>query len=321
MPENEIKLVIIIPAYNEEEHIEQTIRSLPRAIPGVSMVEILVIDDGSRDETANKAAAAGAIVVKHLRNKGLGRALATGIKEALARRADMVVNIDADGQFDPTEIAKLIESLNSGSADFASGNRFLNGRPAHMPLIKYWGNKAMTALINYLTKEKFHDVSCGFRAYSREALLNLNLFGRFTYTQESFIDLAFKRINIAEVPVSVKYFPDRESKIAKNLFVYALKTLSIIIRSIVNYQPLKFFAYPGFIFILLGLIFIGYLLVHKYATGMYSPYKAYGFIGAGLGIFGALLVAVGLFADTIDRIRINQEKILYYEKKRDHKAE
>ncbi len=187
-----------------------------------------------------------------------------------------------------------------------------------MSLIKYWGNKATTRLINYLSNGDFKDVSCGFRAYNKEALLNLNLFGRYTYTQETFLDLRFKNLKIKQVPVSVKYFKNRKSKVAGNLLKYTWKSLNIIVRSIVYYKPLRFFGYPGIVLLLIGFVFIVFLLGHKILAGDYTPYKAFGFIGASFSLFGLLMILVGLVADIMDKIRRTQERILYYEKKREY---
>ena len=313
-------LVIIIPAYNEEETISKVIKKIPSKIDGIKEIKVFVINDGSSDKTAENARRAGADKVFFNKKRlGLAKTLALGIDKALKEGADIVVNIDGDDQFSPQEIEKLIKPILSKEADFVCGNRFNNGRPVNMPLIKYYGNKIMTYFINWITAEKFNDVSCGFRAYSYQALLSLNLFGQFTYTQEMFLNLSFKGIKIKQAPVEVKYFANRKSKVADNLFAYVYKTLKIIFRSFVYYKPLRFFGYPAIILFLIGSSFVAFLLYHKLTTGIYSPYKAYGFVGGGLIIFGLLLFVVGLLADIIDKIRQTQEQILYYEKKRAYK--
>jgi len=192
-----LKLIILIPAFNEEVKIKEVIDKLPRNINGVDEINCVVIDDGSSDNTSNVAREAGAVIIKHAHNQGVGSAFISGIEYSLKNNADMVINIDADNQFEPDEIPKLIKPILEKQADFVSGNRFLNGRPNNMPLIKYWGNKAMNKLISYIAGHKYNDVSCGFRAYSREALFNLNPFGKFTYTQETFLTLSFKGLRIS----------------------------------------------------------------------------------------------------------------------------
>ena len=309
------KLIILIPAYNEEEKIGEVIKNLPKNIDGVSEIKCVVVNDGSGDRTEELAKQAGAKVLSHSYNQGVGTALNTGIDYFLKTDFDLMVNIDADGQFEANEIKILLKPILENKADFVAGNRFEEKRPENMPRLKYYGNKMMNKFVGLITGRSFDDVSCGFRAYNRNALLNLNLFGKFTYTQETFLDLHFKKIRILQVPISVKYFTDRKSKVAGNLFKYAYKTANIIVRSVLYYKPLRFFALPGIFLIVLGLGFAGFLVWHKLFVGSYSPYKAFGFIGGGLMIFGLLMVLIGFIADMLDKLRQNQEKILYLYKK------
>jgi hypothetical protein len=174
----------------------------------------------------------------------------------------------------------------------------------------------MSKLISALSGQKFADVSCGFRAYSKEALLRLNLTGNFTYTQESFLDLASKGIEITTIPVSIKYFPERKSKVARNLFRYGYQTLKIIIRSYRDYKPLKFFLSLGLIFFFFGFISGVITIAHFLLTGAFTPYKFVGFISVYLVSLAFLFWIIGLFADMFVRTRLTQEQILYYEKLR-----
>src|SRR3990167_7134516 len=162
------RLAIILPALNEAKTISVVIRGIPQAISGITDIDIFVINDGSTDDTASIARASGAHVVSHDSNKGVGAAFHTGLRSALASGADITVNIDADGQFNPTDITHLIKPIQLGKADFVTASRFAD--PAltpQMPAIKLLGNRLMTSMINFITKKKFTDVSCGFRAYSR----------------------------------------------------------------------------------------------------------------------------------------------------------
>ncbi len=313
------KLFIVIPAYNEESTILSVINKIPRFIKNISEIKVVVVNDGSTDKTADLVKKSKAVLLNQKENQGVGSAFARGLDYALERGADIMVNIDADNQFDPAEIPLIIKPIIKNQADFVVGNRFFNGRPKNMPVIKYYGNKLMNFIISSLSGKKFQDVSCGFRAYNREAMLNLNLFGKFTYTQETFLDLSFKGLSVKQIPISVKYFKDRKSRVAGNLFAYTYKTMNIIIRSVLYYKPLKFFAYPGIFLILFGSFFVGFLLCHKISVGSFSPYKAYGFIGASLMTFGLVLLFTGLVADIMDKIRGTQEKILYNIKKNNFK--
>src|SRR5687768_432830 len=185
-----MKLVVTIPAQNEEKTIARVVAGVPRDILGIDDVEVLVLDDGSSDATAQAARAAGASVVAVQGRPGLGKVFQAGIEAAMRRGADLVVNIDGDGQFDPADIAHLIEPLLDDEADFVTCSRFKDPElyPV-MPRVKYWGNWAVVKIVNAICGgSRFTDVSCGFRAFNREALYRLTLFGKYTYTQECFID-------------------------------------------------------------------------------------------------------------------------------------
>ncbi|MFH1841362.1 MAG: glycosyltransferase family 2 protein [Candidatus Nealsonbacteria bacterium] len=311
-----MKLLIVIPAYNEEENIGFVIEKIPRSIEGVSEIKILVVDDGSTDNTARMSKEKGAVVVSHQKNKGLGLAFRTGIEESLKFKADLIVNIDADGQFDPNDIQKLISPILKGEADMVTATRFKNSTP-QIPLFKKWGNKLFTGLVNFLTKEHFTDTQCGFRAYSKEAVLHLNLFGRFTYTQEVFICLLNKGIAIKEVPVEVKYQKGRKAKISSSLPLYFIKAIVIIFQTFRDYKPLIFFGLPGLIIFGAGFGFGLYSFIYFLITSQTTPVRMYFFVGVALITFGFLLIILALIADMLRRIRQNQEEILYKLKKKE----
>ncbi|MFZ3070950.1 MAG: glycosyltransferase family 2 protein, partial [Anaerolineaceae bacterium] len=260
------------------------------------------------------------------RNLGVGSAFRTGLANALEMGADIMVNIDADGQFSPDDIIKLIGPILAGQADFVAGDRFTNAsgdlvKPQDMPAVKFWGNKRMSGLISALSGKKFNDVSCGFRAYSKEAMLRLNLTGRFTYTQESFLDLANKGLEIMTIPVAVKYFPERKSRVAGSIVRYTFRTINIIFRAYRDYSPLRFFGWLGLIPFLIGLGSGIFTLVHYIHVGIFTPYKAVGIGAIYFVTLGLLLWIVGLLADMFVRIRLNQEQLLYYDKKRRYSKE
>lgn len=315
------KLIITIPAYNEEKTIADVINRIPKSIIGIDKIEILVVNDGSTDNTARIVKEQTlAMLISHKINLGLGRAFKTSLEEAIRKKADIMVNIDADGQFDPQDIEKLVKPILEKRYDCVLASRFIdkNNLPQKMPGLKIWGNKMVAYMINKLTGKKFYDISCGFRAYSKEALLNLNLFGEFTYTQEVILDLSFKGLNIKEIPIEVKYFDKRQSRVAKNIFKYAYNILKINFRIFRDYKPMKFFGWPGIIIFLIGLIMDLAVFIHYINTGSFTPYKSVIFTGGALNLFGFLILIVGLLADMLYRIRVNQEKLLYYEKKKNY---
>jgi glycosyltransferase involved in cell wall biosynthesis len=311
-------LVVILPCFNEEKTIGKVVSSIPKQISGIDKMDILVIDDGSTDDTVQEAIKSGAKVVSHSQNRGVGAAFQTGIQQALGMGAHIVINMDGDGQFNPEDIPKLLEPILKNHADFVTASRFKDSSLVpKMSWIKKWGNRRMSNLISMLSGQKFFDVSCGFRAYSCESLLHLNLLGKFTYTQETFLDLAFKGLKIVEVPLEVR--GEREhgkSKVAGNLFKYALNSAKIIFRTFRDYKPLKFFGTIAAFLFMTSVYLGGFFFLHYFQTGKFSGHLWAGFSSGFLLLFSFLFFVTGLLADMFDRIRINQERILYLEKKR-----
>lgn len=314
-----MKLVVLIPAYDEEGTITQVIQRVPRNIEGINEIKILVIDDGSTDDTAKRAEKEGVLVISHIKNEGLGIAFGTGIKSALKHGADIIVNIDADNQFDPEDILKLVRPILEKKAEMVAGSRFESKDfIPQMPKFKRLGNSVFTWLINFLTRQKYTDTQCGFRAYSREAALQLNLFGRFTYTQEVFLDLVNKRLKIEQVPIEVKYYKERKAKISGSLLGYFLRAITIILRTFRDYKPLVFFGIPGTAVFGAGTLFLLYSLFFWLMTNQTTPVRMHFFVGVALFTFGFLLIILALIADMLKRIRQNQEEILYKLKKKEY---
>ena len=313
------KLVVIIPALNESATITNVIHGIPHQMNGVSAVEVIVVDDGSRDATAALAREAGAMVIRHSYNRGLGAAFRTGLDAALRVGADVIVNMDSDGQFDPRDIPALIAPIQNGTASFVTATRF--AKPEFlpdMPYLKLLGNRWMTRIINFLTAKNLTDVSCGFRAYTREAALRLTLFGKFTYTQETFIDLSFKNISMAEVPLRIRGEREHgQSRIASNLFRYGLKSATIIFRAARDYQPVYFFGMPGVIMLFLGMAAGTFLLIHYVQTGQTYPFRSLVQLSGILIIIGFLMVFISLLADMQHRNRVLIAEALYYARKRE----
>jgi glycosyltransferase involved in cell wall biosynthesis len=309
------KLIIYLPALNEEKNIIKVISSLPKKLSGIEKLEIFVVDDGSTDQTRELCLKENINVVSHIVNRGVGLAFQTAINYALEAEADFLVSIDADGQFDTEQIEDLVTPILEGKADFCTGNRFAEGRPGNMPRIKYWGNKQISKLVSLISGVRVYDASCGFRAYSRECLFSLNIQGSFTYTHESILELLQKGFHIGQIPINVKYYSDRVSRIANNLLTYAFRTSLIIFKTWKDYKPLRFFlSIAGGIFIL-AILIGGFVLFHWLQTGMITPYKSFGFIALALIGIVVILITLAFVADMLTRIRMNQERILYLTKK------
>jgi glycosyltransferase involved in cell wall biosynthesis len=310
------KVVVAIPCLNEAATIASVIGAIPRQIAGVDRVDVLVVDDGSTDETGEAARGAGAIVIRHPRNRGLGQAFQTAVTFAIERGYDLMVNIDGDGQFDAGDIPTLIAKVLSGEADMTTASRFKDPtRTPDMPTAKLVGNHMMSFLISQLVGRRYRDVSCGFRCYSRDTLLRINLHGRFTYSQETFLDLSAKDIRIEEVPLDVRYFPGRKSRVAGDLLKYGINTALIIFRAYRDYFPFRFFGYIALGFavpaVICAAIFFGHFLV----TGQFSGYLFLGLTSAFLIVIAAMFLVVAVVTDMLDRIRANQDRILYLLKK------
>jgi glycosyltransferase involved in cell wall biosynthesis len=307
------RLLVSLPALDEERTVADVVSRVPRALPGVGAIDVLVIDDGSRDRTAERAAAAGAQVIRHPVPRGVGAAFHTALAHGIDHGADLIVSIDADGQFDPADIAKLVAPVLRGEADLATASRFADPTLVpEMPWIKRWGNRMMSRLISSLVGQTFHDVSCGMRCYSRRAALQLHLVGRFTYTQEVMLNLAFKQLPIVEVPIRVR--GEREfgaSRVASNLWRYGWRSARIIFRAYRDYHPLRFFGGMALVLLVPAVGLGGFLLWHYVSAGSFTPHKWAGFTALGLVLLALGLLHVGIVGDMLTRHRIYLEELLY----------
>jgi len=310
---NDKTIAVVIPAYNEEQQIGQVIENIPDFVD-----HIVVVNDGSKDNTAEISSNKGAHVVSHKKKKGVGAAFNTGVKAVLNTNADIMVNIDADGQFNPYDIIKLVKPIIQNEADFVTASRFIDrAYYPQMSKLKFLGNHFMSRFISRLTRQRFYDVSCGFRAYSKETLQRLNLFGDFTYTQETFIDLAFKNLTIFEIPVHVRgKRAHGKSKLAYNLFRYGFQAMKIIIRTYRDYKPFRLFGYLAMISFIIGLGFAFFLGIHYLQANAFSPHKWAGFLAGFLIVVSIIFLLIGFILDMFARMRQNQEEILFELKKR-----
>ena len=317
-------LIVLIPALNEEKTIAAVIKAVPRNMPGIEKTLVLVVDDGSTDKTVQKAKMAGADrIVSHKGNKGLGVAFQTGLDTALKMGAGIIVNIDADGQFNPEDIPKLVKPILQGKADVVTCSRFLDKKlEPKMPSIKRFGNRLFTKIINFFTGSHFTDTQCGFRAYSREAALRTNLFAKFTYTQEVLMDLSQKGMRIEEVACRVEGERKGKSRIVKHWYTYGLRAMMIIVRTLRDYKPLQFFGSIGILTAGIGFAIAFYLgmesVLRQFLNTNLAPAPVW-MVNAAilLIIVGLLLFVLALLADLIDRQKRIQEEILYRIKKRE----
>jgi len=306
-------LVIQLPALNEAASIEAVLGALPTSLPGVDDIRVVVVDDGSADDTGRIAAARGATVIRHARTMGVGAAFRSGLQCATEMGADIVVTMDADGQFDANDIGALVAPILANEADFVTASRFKD--PAYapvMPGVKRWGNAVIARWISHMTGLVFADVSCGFRAYSRNAFLRLNLIGDFTYTHEVFLNLAFAGLRIREVPVHVRGKRQHgTSRVAGNLFRYAWRAGGIILGTYRDYRPLRFFSIIALVCFGIGTAALGFVGLHWMRTGAFTPYKAVGFAGGCFWGAALLVFLFGVVAQMQVRIRSGLEDVMY----------
>lgn len=310
------KLVVFSICMNEEATIGQVVDGVPAVIPGIDEIEVIVISDGSTDRTVEVAVESGAIVIEGATQRRLAFRFQEAIELALSRGADIAVNIDGDLQFDPADIPLFVEPVVAGRADFVAADRFTDPgtgerrRPENMPLGKYLANRLGAQIVGSLSGERFADVTCGFRAYSRTAMLSLNINSKYTYTQESFQLLAQHRLDIESLPVDVKYYPGRTSRVVTSFWQFLTLSAVNIMRAYRDFAPLRFFTGLGmvpFVVGMAGTLFVG---IHWLRTGQTSPYTSIGILGAYLFSLGLIIFVIGLLADMLGRTARNQEKIL-----------
>lgn len=318
-----MKLVVTIPAYNEQATIGEVIADIPRTIEGIDKIEVVVIDDGSSDATVQAASQAGAIVHSLGSNKGLGAAFAQGIRTALSLGADIIVNIDADGQFDPKDIPLLVKPILKDKADMVTASRFADVKLSpEMPWIKKWGNRRVASIVNKLCGLNMKDVSCGFRAYKRDAALRVTLLGSHTYTHEIILDMAFRGLRIIEVPVKVAGVRKvGESRVASNVFMYGWRSLFIMLRAFRDYRPMWVFGGISAIFAVMAVLCAGFVMIHYLRTGAFSPYQFVAFMTAGFGFVALICYITALLAGMINRLRILQDEQLFLLRKNEYNRE
>lgn len=310
-----MKLVIFSICLNEEKTIGEVLDRIPKEVEGVEEIIRFVVDDGSSDNTVNVAKEHGALVFSNTVQKRLAYSFQFAINKALEMGADIAVNIDGDLQFSPEEIPLLVKPILEGEADFVAANRFEGQKPEGMSSSKYYGNKLGAYVISKLIQKQFPDVTCGFRAYNREAMLNMNINSKYTYTQESFQLMTSKKMNIVQVPITVKYFRGRKSRVVKSIFSFITLSVFNILRAFRDFAPIKFFGILGLFPFFLGLLCTTFVGIYWLKTGEFSPYKFLGFSGIYLVTLGLLIGLIGLLSDMLGRMLNNQEKILYFEKK------
>jgi glycosyltransferase involved in cell wall biosynthesis len=305
-----MKLVVQIPAYNEEATLGDVLDAVPRCVPGIDSIETVVIDDGSVDGTLDIARAHGANhILRHNHNRGLAATFQTALDTSLRLGADVIVNLDADHQYPPDQIPALIAPILAGRADIVVGDRQVD-RVEHFSPVKRRLEKIGSWVVRRASSTSVPDAPSGFRAYSREAALRLFVLTDFSYTIDNLIQAGKRGLVVAHVPVRTN--PTRPSRLHRGNWNFVKRQGATIVRAYATYEPLKTFFYLSLPFLLVG----GVLLVRLAIRFVEQDFSLPGnlqslFIGVAALIIGFLILLFGLLADRIGDNRRLMEEILY----------
>lgn len=258
-----MKLVIQIPCLNEEESLPITLSALPKHIDGIDEIKVLIVNDGSTDRTIEVAKKHGiSDFVNFTHNKGLAKAFSAGLNKALEMGADIIVNTDADNQYNASDIEKLVRPIIDGNADIVIGSRPVN-KISHFSIIKKMLQNFGSFVMRCVSSTSVKDAPSGFRAFSRNAAIQMNIFDNYTYTLETIIQAKAKGLVIENVEIDVN--PElRKSRLFSNMFIYIRRSIFTMLRMFIVYRPFRFFITVGILFLLAGLIpgvrFVWYFL-------------------------------------------------------------
>ncbi len=304
-----MRLTVLIPAFNEEKTIKKVIEEIPKKIDLIDKIEVMVIDDGSSDETAKVSEKAGAKVISFRQNQGRAKAVSEGFKRFLKSGSDILVLTDADDQYDSGEIPLIVNPIIDKTADMVLGDRQVK-KLDHMKFGNKFGNIMVTKTLSSLIKMDISDAQSGFRAYTREAVAKLHIFSSYTFTQETLIETKFKGLKMINVPITFRKRADK-SRLISNIFSYASKTLTIVTSTLVYYRAVKFFGILAGILFTVGITFSVFVLNNFYATGSVTPYYPSTMLAVLFLIVGAVSALMTIISSILGRQSILLEEILY----------
>lgn len=311
-----MKLIIQIPCYNEANTLEIALNDLPKHIDGIDVIEYLIINDGSKDNTVEVARKWGVhYIVSFRRNKGLAKGFVAGIDACLRNGADIIVNTDADNQYCGSDIEKLVRPILEGTADIVIGERPIDTTEHFSPLkkkLQHFGSW----VVRKASRTDIPDAPSGFRAYSREAAMRLNVVNEYTYTLETIVQAGRNKMAIMSVPINTNE-ELRPSRLFNSMFGYVKKSMLTIIRAFLMYRPLQFFSIVGSFLFLIG-AGIGIRFFVFFFSGNSAGHIQSLILASMMIILGVMTVIVGLQADIISANRKILEDIQYHVKKIDY---
>lgn len=314
-----MKLIIQIPCYNEEETLTIALEALPKQIDGIDEIEYLIINDGSRDDTVRVAKDWGVnYVVNFAQNRGLAKGFMAGLDACLRNGADIIVNTDADNQYCADDIAKLVQPILEGRADIVVGERPIDQTEHFSPLKKKLQHLGSWT-VRVASGTDIPDAPSGFRAYSREAAMRVNVVNEYTYTLETIIQAGRNRTAITSVPIRTN--PElRKSRLFKSMGNYIKRASTTIIRAFMMYKPMKFFCTVGAVLFLIGLA-LGIRFIVLFCRGLGAGHIQSLILTAILLLMGFQSFLIGLQADVIAANRKLLEDIQYHVRKLDYEKE
>ncbi|MFA5916946.1 MAG: glycosyltransferase family 2 protein [Candidatus Gracilibacteria bacterium] len=308
-----MKLIIQIPCLNEEKTLPLVLAEIPKKIDGIDIIETMIIDDGSTDNTIEVAKKLGVNhIVKHIGNKGLGVAFKSGQEKALELGADILVNTDGDNQYPGVYIADLVKPILEGKAQIVIGDRQTN-KINHFSLVKKIFQYLGSGLVRFLSETKVSDTVSGFRAYSRESLLQLNVSSRFSYVLDTIVQAGAKGLKIESIKITTNA-PTRKSRLFKSIWQHMRKSLINLFRVYSMYNPIKIFSLFAAPFLIVGIIGITRFLYFYYLNPINTG-KVQSLILSGVFLMIAIqFFALGIIGDLISKNRKLAEDNLYFTK-------
>ena len=309
-----MKLIIQIPCFNEETSLPIALARLPREVAGVDTVEWLIIDDGSSDRTREVAREHGVDhIVGFANNRGLAKGFMLGLHACIERGADIIVNTDADDQYNADDIPALIKPILEGKADIVVGERPISSI-AHFSPVKKFLQKLGSWVMGKVSGTTVKDAPSGFRAMSRDAASRLNVFSNYTYTLETLIQAGQKNMSVMSVPVRVNR-DLRPSRLVRSIFSYVTRSIATMVRIAVVYRPFRFFLTVASVFMGLGFAF-GLRFLYFYVNGDGGGHVQSVVLATTLVLIGVQTVLLAFVADLQSVNRRLLEELLEAERRR-----